>query len=167
MANAFEEAVASLAARLGLDAAEAVADEHLRWQLYRNGIATDEGAPLVLTALCHEPNLPLASATVIWALEHRGAAERDRWIGALPPGSSSDYAKRRAIELAVAERLRDDPETLVSAADVSGWTQWLQLRVAEESESRTALAALEVAGATKRIRRVAHEKRSKMPRVGE
>jgi hypothetical protein len=153
MPQDFEEVIGMLAAKVGLDARQATVDEHSRWDLYRRAIDVETSPSLVLAALREEPNLPLASATVVRAIEHRSPLERDRWLEVLLPGPSLDYARRRADELGTLERLRDDPEFQVSATEVAGWTQWLQRKVAEECDRQDVLEVLRAVGATKRIRR--------------
>lgn len=66
-----------------------------------------------------------------------------------------DYARNRATELGILERLRDRAAVQISEADIGKWTQWLQLRVAEEGDRRDVLGMLNDVGGTKRIRRLA------------
>lgn len=162
MATSFEEAIEALADAFGRNAEGVVFDEHARWDLYRESIDAGANVSLVCQALRNEPDLPLAAATVTWALERRDAAERSRWLEVLPPGRALDHAKRRADELKILEGLRDDLEPQTSELDVDTWTQWLQLRVAKESSRADVLGVLAVAGATKRIRRTAHERAARL-----
>ncbi|MFV6027861.1 hypothetical protein [Streptomyces sp. NPDC056264] len=132
-----------------------VTDGHARWELYRAALASDAARPALLAAVVAEPDGALASGVVGEVLERLPRAERSTWVEALSP-SVRAFSERRARELGVLEDLRagapaPDPEA------VTGWSDWLQLRIAAEVSDGAVLRLLAESGRTKRIRRAAAE----------
>lgn len=158
MARTFFEAIASLAELVGVDAPEAMADEHARWALYQQALDERALRNQVLTVLHDDPEPTLVSAVVLRALGLVTAADRGDWLEVLPLGPQHDYAQRRSIELEVLERLAGDVDSHVDSASVRTWSDWLQLRMSERAIGRQMLVLLSEEGNTKRIRNRARER---------
>lgn len=155
MPSTFAAEIGRLAVLVGVDPAQAAVDEHARWELYRKALADVRHRPNVLRVLSLEPNTPLASATVVHALEVVSAREGPQWVSVLRGGPQHDFAGRRLRELSILLNLRDDPQATVLDTDIDGWSQWLQLKVAEHAVGRSVLGRLAEVGSTKRVRRTA------------
>ncbi|MFI6680467.1 hypothetical protein [Kribbella sp. NPDC050470] len=152
------EAIEWLSDRAGRDAREVLADEHVRWQLYKESLRDAGGRAVVLRALEDDDNSPLVSATVVRAIELVPEKERAAWVEVVPAGRQRDFAARRAIEVGILERLVADDDTKLGGDDTRHWSQWLQLRVAEDANSAEVLRGLAGSGATKRIRNLAGQR---------
>ncbi|TYB66660.1 hypothetical protein FXF51_16285 [Nonomuraea sp. PA05] len=160
MTEFLHQAVAELARLHGEEIADWT-DEHERWRVYRRALQ-DRGVhamdPLG-RAVVHERDAALALTVVLRVLELVPAGERAAWIRRLPQPGDRDYADARARDLAVldalAEPAGDGEEGSYAEA---GWSDWLQLRLAETSPRRRLLEHLAASGSTKRIRRIARER---------
>ncbi|WP_089014133.1 hypothetical protein [Micromonospora inositola] len=95
----------------------------------------------------------LVAAVVVQMVEWVDAPHRERWIGLARSERDRQYAYRRAREVDI---LR--PQGAVSELSeetLSGWTDWLQIMLAETSTVVRTLEQLAQYGRTKRIRRIA------------
>lgn len=163
MSAPFAEAVRELSTLAGVDFRSALKDEHVRWSLYEASMRDPVRHEVLRAAVRGDPSVPLASAVVTRALESVRSAERLIWVDTLQPGQLRDHAATRAAELGVLDALTSGGDVIeVRSADVEGWTQWLQQRVAERTDKTKVLGALVRAGATKHIRRVAGERLHKL-----
>jgi hypothetical protein len=133
-----------------------------RWQLYEKAMATSAGRDLVYLAVGLEPDEPLASAAVVRAVETVADDQRPKWISRLPEGNR-DYATRRAHELSLFEKLAaGEINDVEVAGEVDSWTDWLQSRIAQASDSCGILAIMERRGRTKRIRNQAKQRSAQL-----
>lgn len=146
----FQTRLTALARRLGAEPGD-LDDGHARWAVYLEAIGRAEEWPVVPDLIADEPDLPLAAAVVVRALEVLPEARRADFVAALPEGLSREYAATRARELVVLELLAagSGPEF------DTRWTNWLQLRVATTISVAKTLEALSTSGATRRIRNAA------------
>ncbi|MCA5892533.1 hypothetical protein LEP48_04090 [Isoptericola sp. NEAU-Y5] len=158
MAESFNEAVQELAVLARVDPSLALEDEHVRWAVYEASVSDPERHRLLQVAVCGEVNAPLASAVVTRVLEAISDGERGQWVDLLPPGRLQEFARTRAAELHVWDDLADGALGESRRGELGGWSQWLQLRAAEQSNIVWVLDELSRIGATKRIRRLAHER---------
>ncbi|MFD4671700.1 hypothetical protein ACFWNN_18335 [Lentzea sp. NPDC058450] len=116
--------------------------EHGRWELYQVSFGSLD---LLYPALAREPDTALLTSVLLHVLERTD--DHARWLELAP----DEYAVRRSREIGVLRRAAD----LLSAEfDLAGWSDWLQLRLAQVP-SRDLLTALAEGGRTKRIRRIA------------
>ncbi|MFF4593484.1 hypothetical protein [Amycolatopsis sp. NPDC001319] len=131
--------------------------------MYAEAIGRAEEWPAVLDLIADEPDLPIAAAVVVRALEVLPDARRADFVAALPEGRSREYAATRARELVVLETMAagDGPEF-----DVRRWTNWLQLRAATTINAEQTLEALSTSGATRRIRSAAARRLRVVRRAG-
>lgn len=143
--------VRRLALDQGVDPERALVDEHVRWLLYRESLGHIERRATIMGALAGEPDRPLASAVVFQALAVVDPEERQQWVQLLTPGAESRPAEQRARELDLIETLLA-PDADPRDAKPADWSQWMQLRLAEGSESAGVLDLLAESGTTKRIR---------------
>ncbi|MGP4102178.1 DUF3027 domain-containing protein [Nonomuraea sp. KM90] len=131
-------------------------EAHRRWTLYLRALDSmnERGLALLRDALADEPDRELALAVILRALEAVGAGERREWAGLVPPGRDRELAEARVRDL---ELLAAGP------AGVPGeWSDWTQRRLAATSSDLALLGLLAQAGRTKRIRRMATERRQAM-----
>jgi hypothetical protein len=150
-----EGAVVQLAVLAGVEPRQAVADGYTRWRLYEESLRHLDRRSLVLEAVRTEDDGPLAAATVVQALERASDAERATWVGALPVGKERDFAARRAREFAQLAEIMGGDGAAAREEDVRDWSQWLQLRLAEQVTSKRVLELLAEHGMTRRIRHLA------------
>ncbi|WIX79297.1 hypothetical protein QRX50_00310 [Amycolatopsis carbonis] len=150
----FEERLAALVGRLGV-APRDLDDGHARWAVYAEAVGRAEEWPAVLDLIEDEPDLPVAAAVVVRALDVLPEAQRADFVAALPEGRSREFAATRARELVILDRVAagDGPEF-----DVRRWTNWLQLRAATTINVEQTLEALSSSGATRRIRSAAAQR---------
>ncbi|GGM79658.1 hypothetical protein GCM10011609_14330 [Lentzea pudingi] len=136
-----EQPLAALARETGCTAD--LASEHGRWELYQ---AAFGALPLLRAALAHEPDTALRTSVLLRVLDL--VDDHEPWLELVPDDT---YAQRRSREVGVLRRAADlAPEEI----DLPGWSDWLQLRLAE-MPAPTVLRALAAEGRTKRIRRLA------------
>lgn len=155
MSLEFTEELRALAQRLGADHG-ALDSEHARWAVYSRAIRVEREWPLLLELVRQEPDGPLASTVVVTLLGVLPATRRMDYVEALPAGRSRDHASLRARELLVLEGVaRGGPGAGGPDPEVSGWSNWLQLRAAESAQDTRVLDALGADGATRRIRHTA------------
>ncbi|WP_017585741.1 hypothetical protein [Nocardiopsis ganjiahuensis] len=158
MALDFAAELRALAKRIGADHGD-LDSEHDRWAVYSRAIRVEEEWPLLLELVRQEPDGPLASTVVVTLLGVLPAARRMDCVEALPVGRSREYASLRARELLVLEGIaRGAPGAGGPAPEVSGWSNWLQLRAAESAQDTRVLDALSANGATRRIRHTAKDR---------
>ncbi|MEV4601662.1 hypothetical protein AB0K15_30200 [Amycolatopsis sp. NPDC049253] len=125
----FQTRLTALARRLGAEPGD-LDDGHARWAVYLEAVGRAEEWPVVPDLIADQPDLPLAAAVVVRALEVLPEARRADFVAALPEGPSREYAATRARELVVLELLAagSGPEF------DTRWTNWLQLRVAHHDQ---------------------------------
>jgi hypothetical protein len=147
---------ARLAQALGMtDPAADVNDEHWRWHVYQEAIASAAHWELLLEATEAEPEIPLP--VVLEMLERVADADAPRWVAALGDRDPARaFAQARAADMATSRRLAVTDAT-TSDAVVQGWSDWLQRRVAHHTESAEVLRVLEAHGRTRRVRGAARE----------
>ncbi|QGV78430.1 hypothetical protein [Streptomyces ficellus] len=149
-------ALRQLEEHLGRSLSDA-SDGHARWELYRAALGAETARPALLAAVAAEPDGALASGVVGEALEGLPRTERDAWVQALAP-EVRGFSERRVRELGVLEDLRSGALAAAGVPElIDAWSDWLQLRLATESDDATVLRALAASGRTKRIRRTAGE----------
>lgn len=143
-----------------------LSDGHGRWRVYERAIALPESFGLLRQCVAVEEDAALASAVVVGVLGRVDRGERDSWIGVLP-AESSDFARKRAAEWGVLEDVcsGEVPADRIPGA-LPGWSDWLQLRLAEEAADQRVLDPIAAGGRTKRIRRFARESRSRADAEG-
>ena len=151
--RAGESALAALSHAVGLSGD--LADEHVRWELYREALRQGVLEPL-LAAVAADPDHDMASGAVVAALEQVLPAERERWVTVTSGWSTADFVARRAHELSVLESVTrtagDDAAQAVAAEDVDTWSDWLQHRASGPTTRPAVLDALAANGRTRRIR---------------
>ncbi|MFI6743000.1 hypothetical protein ACIBI9_59770 [Nonomuraea sp. NPDC050451] len=114
----------------------------------------ERGLALLRDALAEEPDRGMALAVVLRALEAVGASERQEWIELVPPGQDREHAEARVRDL---DSLAGGPTGVPD-----DWSDWMQQRLAATSPDLAMLDLLARAGRTKRIRRMAAERRQAM-----
>lgn len=125
-----------------------------RWQLYRAAAADACLQEVLLEIVEEEPDRALARAVVVYMLEEVSTDQHASWLERLREDERV-LATRRSVELQVLRRARDEPLELTEVnAELDGWTDWLQLRIAQYVED-DACALIEQRGRTSRIRRLA------------
>ncbi|WP_146165571.1 hypothetical protein [Murinocardiopsis flavida] len=151
-------AVVRLQRLVGVEGSD-LGSDHGRWQVYRQAIERPEAFGLLHECVAGEDDPALASSVVVGVLGRVDRSERDAWVGALPP-EFADFARRRAEEWGVLEDVLsgDYPGERVEE-DSPNWSDWLQLKIVEESADPRVLGHLTTGGRTKRIRRLARESR--------
>lgn len=158
MDAAFSEAVRELALMSGIDWRVAVDDEHVRWNLYEASVPDRARRSLLRRAVRSEPNAPLASAVVVRVLEVVPDDERRQWADLLPQGRLRSFAVARSAELHLLDTLIEGGSTDVRRHDIEGWSEWLQVRLAQRIDRTQVLDELSRSGTTKRVRRLARER---------
>lgn len=121
-----------------------LASEHGRWKLYQAAFGSLD---LLHVALEHEPDTVLRTSVLLRVFEQ--VDDHARWLELAAP--DDEYARRRSREIGV---LRRAVNLVPAEVDLPGWSDWLQLRLAE-TPSRELLTALADGGRTRRIRRTA------------
>ena len=139
--EAFRHALAELVRETGC--VVDLASEHGRWKLYQAAFGSLD---LLYVALAHEPDTVLRTSVLLRVFEQ--VDDHARWLELAP---DDEYARRRSREIGV---LRRAVNMVPAEVDLPGWSDWLQLRLAETS-SRELLTALADGGRTRRIRRTA------------
>ncbi|MBX6385472.1 MAG: hypothetical protein IRZ07_21280 [Microbispora sp.] len=168
--DSLSEAIKTLSGLAGVVVADCK-DEHERWWLYQ--AVMDDPNPSTRQALqaavCQEEDENVALSIVLRMLERVPKSDRALWIDAISDGASHEYAHARAVDLENLETLlqREDPVCGVrgdSSCSIESWSDWLQLQLAAKSSSVGLLRRLAEAGRTKRIRRSAAERLTKILR---
>ncbi|WP_235502471.1 MULTISPECIES: hypothetical protein [unclassified Kitasatospora] len=143
-------------------------DEHVRFARYRRafGEVTSEDAAGLVTRVLADPDTGMANSAVCEYLDRRAAGlltdpGYPAWcLEMTGPVKTDDFSARRLREWTLLRAITlDEPwdaEQLLAAS------HWLQLRIAEGSSARAALAALAEDGRTRRIRNTAN---SRLPRA--
>jgi hypothetical protein len=152
-----DAAIRALAAQLGITGLGLdTSDEHQRWELYKEAIDRRTGWDRLLKCVGSEPDAAVATTVVAQVMEMVDAELRKTWVDALPE-EGRPFGLQRLREFAIL----DDPESAKSPQggwNVAGWSDWLQLRLAEGTSHLGVLSELASVGRTKRIRRVAGER---------
>ncbi|MFJ2193062.1 hypothetical protein ACIOJE_34830 [Kitasatospora sp. NPDC087861] len=153
-----------LSGMVGVEMSEAMEDEHLRFQIYRRTLrdVKETEEEQVLGIIGRDSDATMGEAAVVEYVDAIGATETDyeafrtktrKILQAVP---EFDFLARRVDEWEVALRSATDAERVLEA--ILGGTDWLQRKLANESVSRTVLAALATEGRTKRVRNGARER---------
>ncbi|UQU65997.1 hypothetical protein COUCH_06755 [Couchioplanes caeruleus] len=153
-----DDVVGRLAVLVGVTAGD-LEDEHARWEIYLEAMNLPAAYELLRRAVEAESDDNVAASVALRMLERTGEAERADWVNALR-GAKREYVSRRAFELLILERIISgamDPAEV--AQEIDGWTDWLQLRVADSATAAGILDLLGEAGRTRRIRNVAKARR--------
>lgn len=156
MSGRLEEIAGALAGRLGVPPGD-LTDGHVRWDLYRRSSGDPAATADLFDAVAEEPDESVALGVVLRLLGTRPTAERPAWVARLRAEHGREYAARRMADLAIVQ----SGEVTALLADESvqdGWSDWLQLGLAESSVEAAVLARLAEKGRTKRIRRIASER---------
>jgi hypothetical protein len=154
MAEELEAALEGLKKLVGATDLDLDAD-HGRWQFYQRALADPRCLALLGEAARAEDDPALASALVVQLLEIVPDAQRDRLVAGLSPGNA-EFAANRLVELRVFENVISDSLPGDDfGRQLSDWSNWLQLRIAERVDNPAYLEALQRGGRTKRIRGVA------------
>ncbi|WP_157756648.1 hypothetical protein [Plantactinospora sp. KBS50] len=159
MGGSLDDTVERLARLVGVATGD-MSDEHARWAIYLKGMELPAARELLLRAVDAESDDNLAASVVLRMIERIGEAERAEWVNSLR-GDKRTYAHRRALELTILERILSG--TLESAEvvqQIDGWTDWLQLRIAESATSPEVLEIVGEAGRNRRIRKTAKDRRA-------
>ena len=136
-------------------------DEHARWEIYLKAMNSRAARELLLRAIDAESDANLATSVVLRMIEELGEAERADWVNSLR-GDKREYAHRRALELSTLERISSGKIDSVEVAQkIDGWTDWLQLRIADSATSAGILDIVGDVGRTRRIRNAAKGRRAK------
>ncbi|WP_149030224.1 hypothetical protein [Kitasatospora sp. MBT66] len=150
-----KELIQELASTLGLDASS-WQDGHGRWEIYRRAADHPGVVEKMYRAVEIEPDPSISSAAVVMMLERVDCSTRARWVELIQP-QVRKFAEIRARELDIFESLTS-PGVTVEQADLEGWSDWLQLRVAKSASDRLVLSRISEHGRTKRIRRIAADR---------
>lgn len=127
-------------------------DDFIKWQTYCRTIDNSNLEELS-RLLAVERDISLASSVVARALEHFPAFQRKRLIR-MAPEETRDFLEQRASELAIlAEAAK--ASTLLTEALIEQYSNWLQMRLAEQAVARSDIELLAKSGRTRRIRGVA------------
>ncbi|WP_228991123.1 hypothetical protein [Streptomyces sp. DH8] len=156
---------------LDVDVEEAVADEHVRWSVYRRVVSAaassrnrDRDRAIVATILRDPVELVAKSAVVALvdevAARASGPAEFRRWAaGLLPETDRLTGEKHRAF---VRRRVEDwllhlsvEDGRVPTPAELSQATDWMQRVLAERTNAPAVLALLAESGSTRKIRNIA------------
>ena len=161
MGGSLDHAVERLARLVGVAPVD-FGDEHARWAVYLKGIELPAARRLLLQAVNAESDDNLAASVVLRIMERVGEAERAEWVNSLR-GDKHAYAHHRALELSVLERVLSGTLGSAEVAEqIDGWTDWLQLRIAEVATSSGVLAVMGEVGRTRRIRNTAKDRRKQI-----
>ncbi|MFI6695169.1 hypothetical protein ACIBLA_26140 [Streptomyces sp. NPDC050433] len=132
-------------------------DEHARWEVYRTAVSDEAMLDLLHEALREEPESALVSAVVVSVLERIDRTRRIKWVDILSD-EHKVFASRRSAELGILEDFRSESISMTTVRDsIHGWSDWLQLKIAESVRIPDVLDCLSREGRTKRIRRIANE----------
>lgn len=132
-------------------------DEHVRWRIYDEAIASGSAWRELAEVLALEPVLAVASSAFLGLVEGVEADDREAVAAvAASAGRDDPGLQQRVSDLLVSERVAGpaalEPEDVRAVLEGS---DWLQRRVSERSSSDLVLSALETSGRTKRVRRTA------------
>jgi hypothetical protein len=159
MGELLDDAVEQLARLVGVAPGD-LGDEHARWVIYLKGIESPAARDLLLRAVGAETDDNLAASVVLRMIEGIGEDGRAEWVNSLR-GDKREYAHRRALELSILERILSGTfDSAEVAQQIDGWTDWLQLRIAESATSPGVLDIVGEAGRTRRIRNTAKARRA-------
>lgn len=148
--------VARLAALVGADG-HGLDDGHARWRVYEQAAESPGTRALLHRCVAAEDDPVLASAVVVHVLGRVPRSERGAWVDALPE-EAAEFPRKRAAELGtLADAVAGDLPADQVSANLPDWSDWLQLRAAEQVRDPRILEHLEIDGRTKRIRRIARE----------
>ncbi|MGQ0840267.1 MAG: hypothetical protein ACT4N7_17090 [Actinokineospora sp.] len=155
--------VAALTGRADHDQAALAADEHLRYEWYREAAPVDERAFLAL--VLRDPDQAMAVAAVVARIDARARSDADfaRWAAAVKPAVAQvDFVRSRLAEWCV---LRDafagkpvDPAAVLAASD------WAQRKLAAVVDGEL-LVLLAEHGRTRRVRALTRIPRPARPRA--
>jgi len=159
MGELLDGAVERLARLVGVAAGD-LGDEHARWVIYLKGIELPVARELLLRAVSTETDDNLAASVVLRMIERVREDERAEWVDSLR-GDKRVYAHRRALEISILERILSGTfDSAEVAQQIDGWTDWLQLRIAESATVPGVLDIVGEAGRTRRIRNAAKARRA-------
>ncbi|GAB1689170.1 hypothetical protein [Krasilnikovia sp. M28-CT-15] len=159
--GSLDDAVGRLARVVGVTPGD-LGDEHARWEIYLKAMNLPAAHELLIRAVDAESDDNLATSVVLRMIEKNGEAERIDWVNALR-GDKRDYAHRRALELLVLERIISGAiDSTEVAQKIDGWTDWLQMRIADSATSPGILDIVGEVGRTRRIRNAAKGRRAEV-----
>lgn len=164
----------ALLAETGLtaDLDAAVADEHVRWALYRRVVAAvaareHRDDKEIVATIVRDPVDLVAKSAVVELVDAVAAQTTDpaafhAWATEFDPELDHLSEGQRAF---VRQRVRDWTLYLTietghepTAAELDGATNWMQRLIADHSTSRPALALLAETGRTRKIRNIARHR---------
>ena len=153
----------ALSQRLSWQGSEDWSDEHNRLALYRSALdrlpIRDSGD--LLDLIGKDADHVMAEAVLAEAIDKvattlSSLGEFDQWLHDVwEPDVAFTFPRRRAEEWRLYMRIQEDPA--MDPAELQESSDWLQRRVATNSESHAALAWLAQHGRTKRTRAAAAE----------
>ncbi|MFH9609004.1 hypothetical protein [Streptomyces sp. NPDC017448] len=159
---------------LGVDVEEAVADEHVRWSVYRRVVSAAassrnrDGDRAIVAAILRDP-VELVSKSAVVALVDEvatrasGPAEFRRWAAGLLPetdrltGEGHRAFARRRVEDRLLHLSVEDGR-VPSPAEPAQATEWMQHVLAERTNAPAVLALLAGPGSTRKIRNIAENR---------
>ena len=127
-------------------------DEHERWRVFRAAMDARCEPDLVLAAVREEGDAAVARAVVVEALPGVPDDRMSEWADA-DPRPSDGFVARRVAEIRTLRELIGGHAP--GAAEIDGWSDWLQRSVAEDVGNAEVLALLADTGRTKRVRATA------------
>jgi hypothetical protein len=159
-------------AGLTADLDAAVADEHVRWALYRRVVAAlaarkHRDDRKIVATIVRDPVDLVAKSAVVELVDAVAATTTDpaafqAWAAEFDPELDHLSEGQRAF---VRQRVRDWTLCLTietghapTAAELNGATSWLQRLLADHSTSREALSLLAETGRTRKIRNIARHR---------
>ena len=129
--------------------------DHGRWHLYECAIKASVALDLLQQAVALEEDRALATTVVLRMLELVADDRQADWISQLAPDNRT-YSEKRAAEIRILRRAKaGELAAGTIAEEIAGWTDWLQIRLAEAMNSRDGLSIVSAQGRTKRIRNTA------------
>lgn len=145
----------ALARLVGQVPARDWSDEHDRLDLYRSALRNGVDDDRLRALLRGEPDDLVVSDVLAEAIYKASPEAGERWLDVAPP-SAMDFLKKRLREILLLRGVAgfEDGGASYVAAVLDG-SNWLQIRVAENSPRRDVLMALAKDGRTKRIRNIA------------
>lgn len=148
-----------------LEAGEVEADEHLRYQAYKEAVDAksniDDVQGLIET-LSHDPDRTMASAAATYLVDAaantiRNLEEFSSWTQKLQLLQEGfEFPQRRAEEWILYKKIQIEQADALD--EIQQRSDWVQRKVAAESNSTNALELLAESGRTKRIRSMAQQR---------
>ncbi|WP_030454172.1 hypothetical protein [Herbidospora cretacea] len=158
--DSLDEVIDRLAALIGVDMGAERDDEHRRWELYCRALddLDESRAELLHDVVRLESEGEIALGVALRVLPVVPPERRPDWVNRLAGERERRYADNRREDLDLLDRFRALPGGADVQFDVTSWSQWLQLRMAENVAHTGVLERLASSGSTKRIRRTAAER---------